>query len=186
VDNNTYEIGTFGLAANSFPGRDQSVAKDRTLDLGIDAQAQFAFGQNDLTAMASWIHERDNWGASEQLGISSNSADELDKFKVSLDYLYDKTYGASVQYFMVNGSHDALLYPNSVVGSPGSDGVVLQLNWLPFNKSGGPAFWPASNVKFSLQYTIYNRINGASKNYDGLGHNASDNNTLYLEAWIAF
>ena len=54
------------------------------------------------------------------------------------------------------------------------------------NKGGGPSFWPGSNIKFSLQYTMYNRIDGAHDNYDGLGHNASDNNTLYLEAWIAF
>jgi hypothetical protein len=38
----------------------------------------------------------------------------------------------------------------------------------------------------SLQYTLYNHFNGAETNYDGAGANARDNNTLYLEAWIAF
>ena len=67
-----------------------------------------------------------------------------------------------------------------------SDGLVFQLNWMPLNKGGGPAFWPKSNVKFSVQYVLYNRFNGARHNYDGAGRNASDNNTLYIEAWFAF
>jgi len=33
---------------------------------------------------------------------------------------------------------------------------------------------------------IYNRFNGSQRNYDGAGRNASDNNTLYLQAWLAF
>jgi hypothetical protein len=60
------------------------------------------------------------------------------------------------------------------------------VSYLPFNKGGGPAFWPRSNVKFSLQYVAYNRFNGARTNYDGAGSNARDNNTLYLECWIVF
>jgi len=37
-----------------------------------------------------------------------------------------------------------------------------------------------------LQYTVYNRFDGARTNYDGAGSNARANNTLYAEAWIAF
>ncbi len=181
VDNNSFEIGTFGLAADTYPGRNQSAGTDGTFDVGFDGQAQFAFGHHDLTAMLSWIHERDNWAASSNplVGAATNSYDSLQKFKATVDYLYDKTYGAAVQFFDVDGSDDPALYANSATGSPGSDGEVLQLNWLPFNKGTGPSFWPRSNVKFSLSYTIYNRINGAS-------HGAAQNNTLYLEAWIAF
>jgi len=179
VDNNSYEIGTFGLAADTFPGRDESAGRDHYLDLGFDAQAQFALEGQDITAMVSYIREQQSLGASQALGNSVNSSDNLGKFKATVDYLYDKTYGGAVQFFSVTGSEDTALYPNSATGSPNSDGEVLQLNWLPFNKGGGPSFWPKSNVKFSLQYVIYNRINGTS-------HNAWDNNTLYLEAWIAF
>jgi len=186
VDNTTYEVGTFGIATDTFPGRDSSAGRDHITDLGLDAQFQTAFGPHDITGMVSWIYEWENWGASQTLGNTANSSDNLKEFKATIDYLYDKTYGAAVQFFMVDGTHDALLYPNSVIGSPASDGLVFQLNWLPFNKNGGPAFWPRSNVKFSLQYTMYDRINGSSKNYDGLGHNASDNNMLYAEVWIAF
>ena len=194
VDNNSYEIGTFGLLTESYPGRDSSSGTDRILDIGFDAQAQFALESQDITFMASWIHEQQNWGASHNLGLAANPSDYLEKFKLTADYLYDKTYGFSAQYFATGGSTDAIVYGNTVPGalgssatnSPASDGVVLALSWLPFNKNGGPDFWPKSNLKVSLAYTIYDRINGAHNNYDGAGANASDNNTLYLEVWVAF
>ena len=37
-----------------------------------------------------------------------------------------------------------------------------------------------------VQYTMYSQFNGASKDYDGLGHNASDNNTLRVFTWFAY
>jgi hypothetical protein len=33
---------------------------------------------------------------------------------------------------------------------------------------------------------VYDRFNGAAKNYDGAGSNADGNDTLYLEAWVVF
>jgi hypothetical protein len=112
-------------------------------------------GPHDITAMLSWIYERQNWGASYALGNTSNPTDDLTSYKATLDYLYDKTFGGAVQYFLIDGSSDAAIFSGSQTGSPTSDGVILQLDYLPFNKSGGPAFWPKSNVKFSLQYVIY-------------------------------
>ena len=41
-------------------------------------------------------------------------------------------------------------------------------------------------MKLGVQYTWYNKINGGSDNFDGAGHNASGNNTLFAFAWIAF
>lgn len=181
-----WEIGTFGMAARTFPGRDQSAGKDRIVDFGIDSQYQFSSGKHDITALVSWIHERENWDASNQLEATDNTSDHLSNFKATISYLHDKTLGATLQYFLINGSSDPTLYSGSQTGSPNSDGFILQANYLPFNKGGGPAFWPRSNVKLSVQYTIYNRFDGARSNYDGAGGNARDNNTLYLEAWIAF
>jgi hypothetical protein len=186
MGNQSFEVGLFGLSANTYPGRDRTAGKDRILDWGLDAQYQIGSGKHDVTGLFSWIYERERWNASEQLGGASNSTDHLYSAKATIDYLYDKTYGGAISYFAVNGSHDASLHSESLTGSPLSDGVVLQLNWLPLNKAGGPAFWPSSNVKLSAQYVIYNRFDGARTNYDGTGRNAKDNNTLYLEAWFAF
>lgn len=186
LGNGTWEVGTFGMVADTYPGRDASAGKDRIEDFGFDTQYETSFEKNDITVMLSWIYERQNWNASQALGGASNAADTLRNFKATVDYLYDKTYGCVVQYFAINGDHDALLYSGSANGSPDSDGFIFQLNYLPFNKNGGPAFWPRSNVKFSLQYVMYNKFDGARTNYDGTGRDARDNNTLYLEAWIAF
>lgn len=182
----TWQVGTFGLAADTFPERDQSEGKDRIVDVGFDSQYQDSFGRHDVTALFSWIHERQTWHASEALGLTSNGSDSLRNAKATVSYLYDKTYGLTAQYFSTTGTADALAYPSSQTGSPNSDGYVLQANYLPLNKGTGPAFWPRSNVKFSLQYVMYNRFDGSKANVDGAGRSARDNNTLYLEAWIVF
>ena len=181
-----WEIGTFGMAAATYPGRDQTAGKDRITDYGLDSQYQVSHGPDDITAMVSCVFERQNWGASYALGNTSNLTDNLTSFKATLDYLHDKTIGGAVQYFLIDGSSDAAIFGGSQTGSPTSDGVILQLDYLPFNKNGGPPSWPRSNVKFSLQYVIYSRFNGARSNYDGAGSNAQGNNTLYAEAWIVF
>lgn len=181
-----WEFGTFGMAANTYPGRDSSAGSDKLVDLGLDSQYQISVGAGDITASASWIRERQDWNASSVLGNTSNSVDTLNSAKATFNYLYDKTYGATVQYFMLSGSSDPLLYSGSQTGSPMSDGFVFQFDYLPFNKNGGPSFWPRSNVKLTMQYTVYNRFNGARTNFDGAGGNAQDNNTLYFEAWIVF
>ena len=180
--NGTWQIGTFGIMADTYPGREQSAGHDRITDVGFDTQYQTAQGAHDLTALLSWVHERQAWRASEALGSTSNAVDSLWTAKATVAYLYDKTYGLTAQYFAIDGSRDELLYAGSRTGSPRSDGWVLQANYLPLNKAGGPGFWPRSNVKFSLQYTIYNHFDGAAVNYDGAGRNARDNNTTYLEA----
>ncbi len=186
VGEGRWQVGTFGLAANTYPGRDASAGDDKIVDFGLDTQYQFSKGTNDLTAMMSWVSERQTWDASSVLGNTSNTSDTLQAFKATVSYLYNKTYGITGQYFSTTGTADSVLYGDSATGSPDSDGFVFQVNYLPFNKNGGPSFWPRSNVKFTLQYVAYNRFDGARNDYDGAGANARDNNTLYLEAWILF
>jgi len=187
LENNArWEFGTFGMAAKAFPDRVSTAGKDHYVDVGIDSEYQISVGRHDLTALFSWISERESWEASNALEGTSNTKDHLHTAKATVDYLYDKTYGFAIQYFAIDGSIDPLLYGDSATGSPKSDGFIFQLNWMPLNKNGGPGFWPRSNIKFSAQYTAYAHFDGAKMNYDGSGRNASDNNTLYLEAWIMF
>jgi hypothetical protein len=178
-DYSTWEVGTFGLVASSYPGRDPSMGKDRTVDVGIDTQYQYSNALSDVTVMASSTYEHDDWSASMPLGNTSNSTDGLLNEKFTVDYLYDKTYGGAVQVFNVGGTIDPILYSGSASGSADSNGYIFQLNYMPFNKSGGPSFWSKSNVKFSAQYIVYSH-------FDGTTQGASANNTLYLEAWIMF
>ena len=182
----SWEVGTFGMYAQTLPGRDSSAGHDSILDAGLDAQYQTLIGGNDLTATVAWTHESEWWNASQFLGGSSNVEDTLWHATATVHILHDKTYGAAIQYFMIDGTHDTALYPNSTGGSPLSDGVILEVSWLPLNKSGGPKFWPHSNVKLSVQYIIYNHFDGGRSNIDGMGRRAADNNTLFVGAWIAF
>ena len=63
----------------------------------------------------------------------------------------------------------------SASGAPNTRGYILELNYLPW-----------LNTKLQAQYVGYERFDGGSTNYDGSGRSASDNNTLYVLAWLAF
>ena len=181
-----WEVGAFGLAANTYPGRDSSSGKDTMTDAAVDSQIQESSGKNDITAFVTAIYEHDRWNASQALGNTTNASDSMIEYKVTVDYLWDKTYGFTAQHFATNGTNDPLAYPTSQTGSPNSAGYILQANYLPFNKGAGPAFWPRSSIKLSLEYVIYNRFDGSRTNVDGAGRSASGNNTLYLDMWVLF
>lgn len=179
------ELGTFGLRAATFPGRDASAGHDHITDVGLDLQYQWLTGPHDVTVLASSIYELQDLSASRALGLAENSSNDLRSTTLTASYLFDGTYGIDAQYFVTSGDRDDLLYGGRR-GRPNSDGWVFQLDYLPINKAGGPDFWPRSNVKLSLQYTLYQHFDGAGKNFDGAGRDAADNDTLYVEAWTAF
>jgi len=183
---NSLEAGVFGMAATLNPGRITGFGTDHAVDVGFDTQYQYLSDINSVSLQASWISENQTLTASEALGDAANSHNHLHSLHAKTTYYYDQTYGASLGYFRVDGSTDAILYGDgSANSSPNSAGLTVELNYLPFNH-GGPAFWPWLNVKFGLQYTAYQKFDGGTTNYDGAGHDASDNNTLYLYAWLAF
>ena len=186
--------GTFGLYADTFPGRDRSAGNDSFVDTGIDAQYQFTRDPNVVTATASWIHENQFLPASQTLGLSEHRSNDLDSVKLTTSYVYshdDAGYGITASHFWLSGSKDAGLYAQEDVagsanGSPDSRGWIFELDYMPFINKSPIAIWPWTQLKLSLQYTLYDRFNGASRNYDGAGRNASDNDTLLLLGWLAF
>jgi len=186
VPNGSWEMGVFGLAPSTFPGRDKSVGRDRTTDFGFDSDYQSSVGRGNITLLFTGIYETTRWNASNSLGNADNRRDHLLELKATVDYLFDKTWGFAIQRFSTTGSRDAAVYSSSDTGSPNSNGFIFQANFMPFNKRGGPDFWPRSNVKLSVQYTYYGRFDGLSNHADADGHRATDNNTLYIESWIMF
>lgn len=184
------EVGTFGISAALFPERATSSGTDRLTDVGVDTQYQFNGERDQIGLQASWIHETQDLNASHQLGLSANSHDRLQTFRVKTSYFYDHTYGVNLGYFAADGNADPLLFPPSPItgsasGSPNSRGWIAELDYLPF-MHGGPSFWPWLNARFALQFVKYDKFNGGATNYDGSGRKASGNNTLFLLAWIAF
>ena len=55
----------------------------------------------------------------------------------------------------------------------------------PFGGEGSP-LGPRFNLRVGVQYTIYASFDGARRNYDGAGANASDHNTLRIFTWFAY
>lgn len=184
------EVGTFGLYGDVNPQRMITNGADHITDVGFDTQYQFNGQRDQIGVQASYIWEHQNFSASVPLGFASNQHDHLNTERIKASYFYEHTYGVNVSYFNISGSNDPLLNGSgnqggSASGSPNSAGWIFEANYLPFS-NGGPSFWPWLNMRVGLQYTLYNRFNGGSTNFDGFGRNAGQNNTLYFYILTAF
>jgi len=182
--------GIFGLAPTMYPGNVRSAGSNSYQDWGYDATYQYADGVNhSVTAQLSYIREDQRLRASTALEESSKANASLDELKLNLHYAFRQTYGASAGLFDVSGTRNEAIYsPNPVDGSangrPDSRGYVLEADWVPWGKFDSPA-QPWMNLRVGLQYTGYEKFNGGDRNYDGFGRSASDNDTIYLYAWLA-
>jgi hypothetical protein len=186
---NSWEVGTFGITASTFPARVTTSGTDRRTDFGFDSQYQFIGDRDQISVQTSWIHEAQRFNASNALGMTSNVDAHLDSLNIKTSYFYDHTYGINLAYFDTSGSPDATLFGanGSANSSPNSSGFIIEANYVPFMH--GNQFlpmWPWLNVRFAIQYTIFTKFDGGRTNFDGAGRNASDNNTLFLLAWLAF
>ena len=184
--NNTWEVGTFGLAASLVPQRMTGAGTDHVTDVGFDTQYEFLGARDSFSLQSRYILEYQNQSASQALGLSTNPFNTLRTFHIKGTYYYKQMIGLTAGYFNIQGSSDPVVFGNvSANNSPNSAGWTFELDYIPFNY-GGPAFWPWLAVKLGLQYIHYNKFDGASTNFDGLGTNASANNTLFVFAWFAF
>ena len=181
------ELGAFGLFANLFPGRDHSTGKtDRFNDFGLDASYQYTgTGENIFTVNARYVHESQNLAATQALGGVLNRDLSLNEVNLNASYYYENTVGFSAGAFRITGDRDPLLFADNRAFSPDSSGFIFQADVTPFG-GDNPPLGPRVNLRVGLQYVVFTKFNGASSNFDGLGHNASDNNTLRLFLWAAF
>ena len=184
-------LGTFGLHAQVFPGRDQSAGHDRFTDWGLDASYQWQQGAQHLAGLnATLIAETQHLTASHTLGNAEHTSDTLQTFRMHGYYTFMQTYGVTLGYFQTTGRTDHGLYaPAPITGSasgrPTSRGFITHIDYVPFGKANS-FLRPWLNVRLSLQYVAYLTFNGGHANYDGFGRDASANNTLYLLSWFAF
>jgi hypothetical protein len=185
------EFGTFGIFANTLPGRVAGFGFDQIIDVAVDAQYQWIGDPHSITVRVTDVHESQKLNSTFLQMGSSNLYNTLNSFKASVEYVYDHTYELSAGYFNVSGSPDAVLYTpagaNPLLGVPDGEGIIVNAAYLPFSK-GGPSFYPWFNAKLGISYTSYLKINGGVNNFDALNvnHNAAGNNTLLLYAWVAF
>jgi hypothetical protein len=183
---NSFEVGTFGLAATLNPGRVTGSGTDHLVDTGFDSQYQWLGERNSVSLQASWVHENQTLSATNALGGSTNTHDHLRSFRAKGTYWYQQTYGATLGYFRIDGKNDPGLFGEvSATGSPNSAGWIGELDYMPF-AYGGPQIWPWLNLKVGLQYIWYDKFNGGRTDFDGAGRNVNDNNTLFAFVWLAF
>jgi len=180
-------VGAYGATFKLVPGGDGTAPAslsgpaNKFRDSAFDFQYQWIGDQHLFTVTGTRIKETMTLDASVASG--TNPTDDLTTTRVTGTYYYKRKYGATLGMFSTKGSADAGLYPSdgttpvvtSANNKPDTDGWVAELNYMPW-----------LNTKLSLQFTQFSKFNGAGSNYDGLGRNASDNNSLYLLAWFAF
>jgi hypothetical protein len=190
-DRHTLEVGVYGADFKVLPGAATgtptalSGPTNRFNDVAEDLQYQFIGDQHLFSVTATHIHESMTLDAAFASGASANPNDSLSTTEVALTYYYRRKIGGTLQYFSTTGSSDSGLYPAT---APGQPGVVTSANGSPDTRGwiGELNYLPWLNVKVSLQYTWYDKFNGAGSNYDGVGRNASDNDSLYLLLWFAY
>jgi hypothetical protein len=184
-----FSIGLTGLDSKLRPDTGLS-QKDSYADVGVDGTYQRTSGDHSLAANLAYVHEKQRLHSSFISGDSDAVSNNLDSTRLDVTYGWRKTWAGTVGWFSTSGTRNASLYApadteGSANGSPDSNGYMLQLEYIPFGKQGSYGS-PWANARFGIQYTGYNKFNGASHNYDGFGRNASSNNTLFAFAWLAF
>ena len=211
-DRYTFEVGTYGAQFDIYPGGGNALAgaTNKYTDVAEDFQVQFIGEKHISTLKGTYVRENQHLDATGPAGLgTSNATDWLSYLAVDFDYWYKRKYGFTLGYVSTKGSTDQLLYNGGCLAptnqqvagcaesgggpytSPNNSalatGVVNSANGDPATNSWITElmYAPWLNVKFVLQYTHYTKFNGAVNNYDGVGRNASDNDTTYLLMWYA-
>jgi hypothetical protein len=180
-----FEVGTFGFFPNLYPAGDKSTGTtDDFSDYGLDGSYEFTGnGKNVYAVNARYTHEDQHLAASRALGAASRLNDSLDDVRFDASYFWHNTFGGTVSAFNTSGSHDALLYGDNRTMTPDSTGMVFELDATPWGNHPSP-LGKRMNVRVGMQYFVFTKFDGASTNYDGLGHNASDNDTFRVYLWF--
>ena len=183
-------FGTFGMHANLIPDVTTVSPTDKLTDVGFDAQFQYLNDRHFLTARVSHTYEWERLEGSVSNGAAANLKNYLSSFNLSATYSYDAKYTVTVGYFYTRGSTDldpvtGASYFGTSNGSPNTVGEVVDLGYSPWSR-GGPPGYPWINMRLGVQFWHYEKLNGATNNYDGAGRNAKDDNTALLYAWTAF
>ena len=181
VKDHYFELGTYGIRADVYPGDDHTTsASDRITDTALDANYQWLGGGNEhfISAHTTYIHEHQDLKASHISVPTDNASDNLNTFRADVSYSYENTYTPTIQYFDTWGTTDIGKW-GTTNGSPNTQGVLFELAYVPFGKPESPALsWLAYGSRLNFQYTAYSK-------FDGTKTGASDHNTFYVNLSIA-
>jgi hypothetical protein len=186
-------IGTSGMIARVYD--DPLDISDPTSvhhfrDFGVDSQYQYQLDPHTFTAQLAYMrdtHRVPDFLANQPVQDvngnnlpNTNASDTTKVLREKVSYVYKAKYGGGFAHFNQTGTTDSALYDpirvfGNVSGSPAIQGFTYEAFWIP-----------VQYLRVGVQYTTYNKFNGASRNYDGMGRNASDNNSLFFYFWGAY
>jgi hypothetical protein len=208
-------VGTSGMNARVYDAGSATSDPNnlgRFSNLGFDAQYQYLLDPHTVTAQLAYMHQVQYYSANTLSAGSPyyladgvtpvapvNPSDTTNVLRAKLSYVFRATWGGSLSFFNLSGTSNTL---NQTSGYDTNGQITFDdpLNTgiastpVNGNLSGNPgtqgmtyeAFWiPVQYLRIGVQYTTYSKYNGAANNYDGLGRNASDNNSLFLYLWAA-
>jgi hypothetical protein len=151
----------------------------RFTDLALDAQYQYLLDPHALTAQLVLTSNRHAYpaamsdqpvafvNANGSAVANTNASDTTHLLRAKLSYVYNARYGASLGFFNLTGT------TNTANLTAGYDPVTLTITTDP-------------NAQAPSVRQVDGKVNGASRNYDGFGRNASDNNSIFAYAWLAY
>jgi hypothetical protein len=192
------EVGIFGMHARTYncnPNTNVDAsgagcatpggATNSYSDIAIDGQYQY--NRNEpwvFSASGSYIHESANLSALATSIGDTVTDHTLNELQIRGTAYYNRQFGATLGYSMLSGTTDTTLFGastpgspggGSATGNPGSNWWTLELNYLPMQ-----------DLRFSLLYQNFTKINGGGSNFDGAGNNASGQNRITGAIWWVF
>jgi hypothetical protein len=181
------EVGAFMLDARVFPGHDQTTGlTNHYSDVGFDTSYQYFAPNHDVVTFdGRYTYEIQRLNASTALGLAGGPQHKLQDLRFDASYYWRDKIGFSTQVFDTWGSPDDLLFEGDRRQRPDTSGILFQIDGTPFGNGKSP-LGPRFNLRLGVQYTAYFQFDGATTNFDTMGRNASDNNTLRFFAWIYY
>lgn len=190
---NNIMVGTSGMVADVYDDP-LDTSDPNTVhhfrDIGFDAQYQYLLDPHTVTVQLAYIRDRQRIPAVfanlPMVDVNgnplpnTNTTDNTNVLRLKGTYVYESKYGASLGLFNQTGTTDTALYdPTQVSGNISGNPAIR--GWT------SEVFWnPVQYLRIGLQFTTYAKYNGASRNYDGFGRNAGDNNSVFLYLWGAY
>ena len=175
-------VGTLGMQAHVYPDSSSPTGPvDTFTDYGFDSQYQHLGSTHKVTLRGSYIYERRAWDASFPLGGSATPKGNLKALNLSGTYALENAWAFHAGYLMTNGSNNSALY---AINTPSGDQVTASPKTTGYNFEVDRQI--TQNIQLMAQYRGFLTFNGVSHNIDGMGRNASDNNTLWLSVFFAF
>jgi hypothetical protein len=170
----------------------QSGPEDVHTSIGLDGGTQWRPNARHLFSLSGqYLHEHQDLQASFPAGLSDGDSNHLHELHLAGAWSIDDTWGLSASWIDIYGTRDDRRYAPVDAGGdflrrgkPDSTGYTLQADWTPFGKEMS---WraPWANTRIGLQYQSWTRLDGASRNFDGEGRDAADEDTVLLFVWAA-